>query len=169
MKRVTRNEALIFVIASLAFFWVLPFIFNPEILRWVFSSLAFGVCLAVMVQWARPTFNELLEHGPHAEAGAWVIVLGVFYWAFTLSWQRIYAMAVYWFDNPPWIQKSAFAAFVPYSIMVGGLLFLIAPSMADGPVVMPNKRAATWVGIALFVGGIAAGAAGHDVLLDLYN
>lgn len=163
MTRLTHNQALLFTVAGPAIFWVLAIFVDAEILRTIFNSLALGVFALVTFLWFRPMLWELRAHAEERNAGAWMIVLGVFYMSFTLFWQRAYSIVSLALDRPSWLLDSALAAFVPFSLMWGGFLFVMAQGMA-GKASVKNSRSLVYVVIIAFIGGAAAGFVGNRAL-----
>lgn len=156
LRQVTRRAALIFTVGALALFWLLPLTIPVSTLRLGFSAMAFGCLVVVAVIWARPMWRELRGHSDDPNSGAWVIVLGIYYWTLTLAWQRLYAMILVYMHEPAWIRNSWVAAFVPYSIMLGAVLFLMAPTMTDD-VPKPNRKVILYLIIAVLIGAATIG------------
>lgn len=163
MTRLTYNQALLFMVAGPALYWVAAIFVAPEFLRTTFNSLALGVFGLVSWLWFRPVIAELRAHGDERNAGTWVIVLGIFYISFTLFWQRIYAMITLALDRPHWLVDSAIAGFVPFSLMWGGFLFIVAQGMVGGTSVR-NSRSVMYLVIISFIGGAAAMYIGNRAL-----
>lgn len=163
MRQITKNEALYFAVGGPILFWLLASFADPQILRNLFNALSLGVCVMVTVVWFVPMLEEIRQRGNESDAGGWVIVLGVFNWAFTLAWQRVYAIVALGMGRPPWLVDSAIAAFVPFSIMWGGFLFLLAPGMISAST-SRNKRGLLYIACAAFIGGFAAGYVGTQTL-----
>lgn len=163
MRQVTRYEALLFTLAGPLVFLLLAIFIDPILLRNIFNSLALGVFVLVSYGWLRPMLEEISIHGNDGNSGSWVIVLGVFYWAFTLAWQRVYAIAVLYFDRAPWLVDGLIAAFVPFSLMWGGFLFLAAPDMV-GKIPERSHRSVAYIVIAALIGAFAAVLVGLQAL-----
>jgi hypothetical protein len=158
MRKITKYEALWFTLGGPVAFWILALFIDAEILRSVFRYSALGVCLMIAAVWFMPMVEEVRHHGKESEAGGWVIVLGVFYWSFTLGWQQLYAIIAVAMGRPPWLIDGPLAAFVPFSIMWGGILFLLAPGMKHSSLA-PNRKGLLYLLLAAFIGGVAAGYA----------
>lgn len=163
MTRLTHNQALVFTVAGPAIFWVLAIFIDPQVMRTVFNSLALGVFALVSYLWFQPMLWEFRARAEEQNAGAWMIVLGVFYMSFTLFWQRIYAIITLALGRPTWLVDSAIAGFVPFSLMWGGFLFIAAQGMA-GEASVKNTRSVVYVVIIAFIGGAAAGIVGNRAL-----
>lgn len=163
MRKLTKYEALLFTVVGPAFFWILAIFVDPILLKNLFDSLALGVFILVAYVWFWPMMEELRSRGRESDAGGWVIVLGVFYWAFTLAWQRVYAIAAVYLNRPHWMIYGTLAAFIPFSLMWGGFLFLLAPGMTSHSI-HADRKGLIYVIIAVFIGGAAAGFAGAQVV-----
>lgn len=143
----SNRAAVLFAMIGLMTYWLMAAVVPAAQLRELFNALSFGVAIMVMVTWA-PAAYHAFTVGAHE--GEWQLVIAVFLAFAVLAFQRLYAIVMFTLDDPEWILKSYIPGFIAYSVMLVGMLFLVAPSVHNAS---PGKR--YWVHI---IWGVAIGA-----------
>lgn len=151
MNAIKPRSAAIFAVGGLFSYFVLAVFIEPLLLRDIFNNMALGVAIMVALTWAPAAFRAFREG---ADEGKWQLVVAVFLTFCVIIFQRTYAIAVIWFNRPPWLVESAIAGFIPYSITLVGMLFLSAPGIAEGA---PKGRYWIHIMFAVAIGSLIAG------------
>lgn len=151
IKTITPNRAILFAVGAFVFYWIAALFVPAAILRDVFNALAFGAAVIIAITWAPAAWRGLREGG---DTGEWQLILAVFIiWCVVMT-QRVYIGLFNYLGRPEGWSTSPITGFWPYSFMIAGSLFIIAPGVkADG-----FRSRAVWSLVAAgAIGGLVAG------------
>jgi hypothetical protein len=151
MREMKSHTAFIFAAGAFFFYWILALFVPVGLLREIFNSLSFGVAVMVTMTWA-PAAWYSLWYGERA--GEWQLIIAIFLAFFVLAFQRLYVMAATILGRPEWLVESPVSGFVPYSITVVGILFLVAPGVYRGA---PRGRYWWYIIAGVSMGSLLAG------------
>lgn len=157
VKLFTPNKAIAFIIFSPVVYWVLAVLFEGPLLRDIFNSLAFGVASMIVVTWMSAAYKAVREN---VDAGEWQLILAIFLLWLVVCVQRVYSALYNYVDKPSqeFLSQSAIPGFFPYSFMISGALFLIAPEVRSEALNIKAFWALlTGVGIGALIAGILIG------------
>lgn len=151
-KQLTPRIVVLGICLAPLFYFLAATVIPPIILRDLFNPLAFGVFAVIAATWARDAYEDLVTNGP---SPSWFLVFGVLHFAFVAMAQRLYAMIFVALGRPDWLAEGVFAGFWPYSYLLAGLSILYAAGVQEH-----GTRPQSWatIGVAIFIGGMAAGA-----------
>lgn len=162
MKPIIGNVAFWFLLVGFSFYWVLAAFVPPPPLKHIFDGLACGMAIMIVLTWA-PAAARAMRQG--ATTGEWQLVIAVFFTWLILILQRSYILTLTimekagWPDARDWLVESSISGFIPYSITVAGLLYLISASTAQRETSPKNFYPVIGaVGIGSMISGIMIGS-----------
>lgn len=129
MNRITPNAASWFAFVGFTFYWALVAIVPIDIVKGLFNNLSFGVAVMVVITWF-PAAWKCFREG--TSEGEWMLVIAIFLAFLVLSYQRVIVILLAILDRPVWLVDGPLTTFIPYSITLIGLMFLLAPGVARG-------------------------------------
>ena len=116
-----------YIIAATVAFWTVALFVDAPILRDIFNNLSLGVAVMVLYHW----FGAAVESVRGRRNGAAILILGIYFLFIILAYSRILSISAILMDRPLWLIDGPLAAFLPYMVTGAGLMFLIAPGIAD--------------------------------------
>lgn len=145
------NAPFFYALIAFSIYWIIALIVPVDLLKELFNSLSLGVAIMVALTWAPAAWHSI-RHGNRA--GEWQLVIAIFLSFCVLAFQRLYVMTASILNRPDWLINSPVAGFVPYSITVVGLLYLVAPGVYKGA---PRGRYWWHILFAVAIGSLTAG------------
>ncbi|MBB4520460.1 UNVERIFIED_ORG: fucose 4-O-acetylase-like acetyltransferase [Rhizobium sophorae] len=150
MKRLKLSIAAWSAVSAVASFWLLNMFIPYERMVEISSSLVLGVTFAVLVRWASDAARALRS----GRDGPDFLIVAVFSIVLILFFQRVWVVAVRFYDRADHLVNSPISAFIAWMLAWACVLVLIAPDAENGNI---PGRSRVFIGVALFIAGMVSG------------
>lgn len=149
-KTITSAATWIIVLANVLFY-LLTLAVPAPILIEAFNGLLLGAAVAIVISWTPAALGAIRDG---AGDGGQQLNLAIWATWTAIMVQRLWAIAYRWVGAPSWMMSSYMNAFVIYTVLVAGILYLTAAGTADGRVPIRNW---TTVLVSVAAGALVAG------------